>query len=71
MPEIITHTTFAYLIRKRNWDIHFLILFLLGAMLPDLLTRPFTTFFKPEQFYKCFSYPISKYYLDYLNFSIF
>jgi len=51
MPDIITHTTFAYLIRKRNWDIHFLILFLLGAMLPDLLTRPFTTFFKPEQYF--------------------
>jgi len=51
MPELITHTTFAYLIRKRNLDIHYLILFLFGAMLPDLLTRPFTTFFKLEQYF--------------------
>ena len=51
MPELIAHTTFAYIVRKRTWDAYQLILFLFGAMLPDLLTRPFTTFFKAEQYF--------------------
>lgn len=41
MPDLITHTAFAYLIRKRNWQPQPMILLLFGAMLPDLLSRPF------------------------------
>lgn len=45
MPDLVTHTAFAYLARNRKWNVHSLLLLIFGAMLPDLLTRPFMAFF--------------------------
>jgi len=41
VPDLITHTVAAYIIRKRKISVHNLILYLIGSMLPDLVTRPF------------------------------
>ncbi len=52
MPDLITHTAVAHLLARsfssyrysiKRWDLHFL--FLLGTMLPDLLTRSFYILF--------------------------
>ncbi len=47
MPDVMVHTAAAFLARRRAWDTSLIILFLFGAMLPDLVSRPFYYFF-PE-----------------------
>lgn len=60
MPDLITHTIVAYLVRNRNIKIHNLIIYLLGAMLPDLATRPFMIIFPPlRHFFHAFHTPIA------------
>jgi hypothetical protein len=67
MPELITHTIFAYLIRRRKWTIHFIIIFLFGAMLPDLVSRPFIVIFENFQyFFATFHTPIALILICYL-----
>lgn len=46
MPDLVTHTTFGYLVRNRRWDVHTLILFMMGTMLPDVFSRTFIIIFK-------------------------
>ena len=41
MPDLITHMAGAYLVKKGFRITKFLVLFYLGAMLPDLVSRPF------------------------------
>lgn len=67
MPELVTHTIFAYLIRKRKWTPHFIIIFLIGAMLPDLVSRPFIILFGEFQyFFSIFHTPIALVLISYL-----
>ena len=40
MPELITHIAGAYLVKKGFRITKFLVFFYLGAMLPDLVSRP-------------------------------
>lgn len=51
MPELVTHTVAAYLIRKRNIPTADLLIYLFGAMLPDLLTRPFMILYPPIRYF--------------------
>jgi len=41
MPDLVTHTTIGYLIRNRNWTKHILLLFIIGTIFPDILSRTF------------------------------
>ncbi|MEA1928149.1 MAG: hypothetical protein U9N73_08065, partial [Candidatus Auribacterota bacterium] len=41
MPDLITHVAGAYLVKKGFRITKFLVLFYLGSMLPDLVSRPF------------------------------
>lgn len=67
MPDLVTHTIFAYIIRKRKWTPHFLIIFLIGAMLPDLVSRPFTILFDEYQYlFNTFHTPIALILISYL-----
>ena len=48
MPDLITHFTAAYLLKlPRRWA-RFRVPFYLGAILPDLLTRPLYILFPPS-----------------------
>jgi hypothetical protein len=51
MPELITHTVAAYIIRKRSIPTSDLLIYLFGAMLPDLLTRPFMILYPPIRYF--------------------
>ncbi|MBP7496919.1 MAG: metal-dependent hydrolase [Bacteroidales bacterium] len=39
MPDLITHTAFAYFIRKRYWSGFYITVFIIGAVLPDVFSR--------------------------------
>lgn len=41
MPDLVTHIAGAYLVKKGFRITKFLVLFYLGTMLPDLVSRPF------------------------------
>jgi hypothetical protein len=59
MPDLVTHTTIGYLIRNRNWTKHILLLFLIGTIFPDLLSRTFMiTFPELKWFFHAFHTPI-------------
>jgi len=54
MPDLITHFTAAYIIKiPRRWS-RFRVPFFLGAILPDLLTRPVMILF-PQTYYIVYS----------------
>jgi hypothetical protein len=67
MPDLITHTISAYLIRKRSISRGDLAIYLFGAMLPDLTTRPFMiTFPELRYFFHAFHTPIALILIIYL-----
>jgi len=45
MPDLITHLSVAYLLRKRVKILKYSAVFYLGTILPDILTRPFYILF--------------------------
>lgn len=51
MPDLVTHTTLGYLVRDRRWDVHVLILFMIGTMLPDVFSRTFIILFKDYRWF--------------------
>lgn len=58
MPDLITHTVAAYLIRKRSIPQSDLVIYLLGALLPDIATRPFMIMFPSSRhFFHAFHTP--------------
>lgn len=60
MPDLITHTVAAYLIRKRSIPQSDLVIYLLGALLPDIVTRPFMIMFPSlRHFFHAFHTPIA------------
>lgn len=60
MPDLITHTVAAYMIRSRKIKVHNLIIYLIGAMLPDLATRPFMILVpKTQHFFQAFHTPVA------------
>jgi hypothetical protein len=67
MPDLITHTVAAYMIRKRSISTPDLLLYILGAMLPDLATRPFMIMFPPSRyFFHTFHTPVAMMLIVYL-----
>jgi len=67
MPDLITHTVAAYIIRKRSISTPDLLLYLFGAMLPDLATRPFMIMFPPTRyFFHTFHTPVAMMLIIYL-----
>lgn len=58
MPDLITHSVAAYMIRNRKIEIDFLVIYLLGAILPDIVTRPFMIIFpQVSNFFHAFHTP--------------
>ncbi len=45
MPDLITHTAAAYLITRHQKYARYRVVFYLGAILPDILSRPFYILF--------------------------
>ncbi len=59
MPDLVTHTTIGYLLRNRKWSSHILLLFIIGTILPDILSRPFMIMFPDYKwFFHAFHTPI-------------
>lgn len=51
MPDLITHSVTAYLIRNRRLTMPDLIIYIFGSLLPDLATRPFMIIYPPLRYY--------------------
>ncbi|MBX3042078.1 MAG: metal-dependent hydrolase [Candidatus Kapabacteria bacterium] len=67
MPDLITHTAAAYLVRNRKISRPDLIIYLFGAMLPDLVTRPFMIIYPPVRyFFHTFHTPVAMLLIIYL-----
>ncbi len=47
MPDLVTHFTSAYILKIPDRWARFRVPFYLGALLPDLLTRPWTIIYPP------------------------
>lgn len=47
MPDLVTHFTSAYILKIPDRWAHFRVPFYLGALLPDLLSRPWTIIYPP------------------------
>lgn len=67
MPDLVTHTVAAYIIRKRSISTNDLLVYLFGAMLPDLVTRPFMIIYPPiRYFFHTFHTPVALLLIIYL-----
>lgn len=59
MPDLVTHTTIGYLVRNRKWTKPILLLFIIGTILPDVLSRTFMIIFPQlKWFFHAFHTPI-------------
>ena len=51
MPDLITHVSIAYIITKIGRFSRFRVLFYIGTILPDIISRPFYIIFPPSIYY--------------------
>lgn len=60
MPDLITHSVLVYTLRNRSVKSEELVLLIIGAILPDLVTRPFMIIFPPAKyFFHAFHTPVA------------
>ena len=48
MPDLVTHTALGYFVVRRWRHAAYAFLFLIGNMMPDLMTRPFYIIYSPS-----------------------